>query len=114
MKKSKQKNRRLKRYVRKQSKKALLEEKELYFEEKLAKVLEMKGFHKTFLDQFSDNGKQKFLGNYLDMPRGREVEGHFSYHGKIPPHHHNPEQLLRIEHYHHIHGGGIKVFDKED
>lgn len=76
MKKSKQKNRRLKRYVRKQSKKALLEEKELYFEEKLAKVLEMKGFHKTFLDQFSDNGKPKFLGNYLDMPRGREPKGH--------------------------------------
>lgn len=91
MKKSKQKNRRLKRYLRKQSKKALLEEKELYFKEKLVEILEMKGFHKNFLDQFSNNGNPKFLENYLNMPRGREPEGHFSHHGNIPAHPHISE-----------------------
>lgn len=56
MRKFKQKNRKFKRYIRKQSKKALLE-KEQYFQKKLINFLKEKGLPQNYFDFFSGNTK---------------------------------------------------------
>lgn len=54
--KSKQKNRKFKRYIRKQSKKALLE-KEQYSGKKLINLLKEKGLPQNYFAFFSENTK---------------------------------------------------------